>query len=297
MSPTGYIAAQGSHVVKLISPDGRFLFQTNFKESVLFKKYEEELNIFEISLSKVVYLNENDGFFLATGYETERTPSSDGPNTCSLLFYVKNGQPKLCAQYWDKFTVPFIGIAGATVQAGHEYLGKLYHDIVEENKVVYSHTGYDKTTGEDGFAFTLKVYNFTTDEIFEITLPYNPVAIPDSVIEKGLSPHGYSFTDQSFRPFAEDMRKRLREVKYLPPVRDIIADGKNVFVVTYDSDYSNQYPAFVVNIETGDQGAMVIFPEPPAEIKGGYAYSKSINNDGFPVIKKYRIDPAVYRER
>jgi len=73
----------------------------------------------------------------------------------------------------------------------------------------------------------------------------------------------------------------------------MLIDGNFVFVMLMTSDFEPQIPYDVLDLESGEFVASVDFSNFRL-IKNGYLYQIGPDEEGFAVIKRYKIDPAVY---
>ncbi|KPK96409.1 hypothetical protein AMJ80_00015 [bacterium SM23_31] len=100
----------------------------------------------------------------------------------------------------------------------------------------------------------------------------------------------------------KDAKKRKYE--YFYPLYELLADGETVFLFLKDSYNQSRYEfkegvevkylAEVLDAGTGEFLRSVYFPFIPAVIKNGYAYKRARSEESFSIIRKYKIDQAVY---
>ncbi|MFC1554916.1 hypothetical protein ACFL7D_09795, partial [candidate division KSB1 bacterium] len=67
-----------------------------------------------------------------------------------------------------------------------------------------------------------------------------------------------------------------------------------IFVFTFQKDNDLGIFTDVINADSGKHISSAYFPFIPKAIKNGYTYKTGKNTEGFYVIQKYRIHPAVY---
>ena len=93
----------------------------------------------------------------------------------------------------------------------------------------------------------------------------------------------------------EQYADAMRQQKYRREIDMLRADGRYVYIF-----HSADAPNEEIRTDIFDMRAErflppVRFPFLPLKIVNGYAYGESYDEDGFYMLKKYRIDPKVYR--
>ena len=200
-------------------------------------------------------------------------------------------------------------------ESGFEYetrlkiYGEIFYELLSNRKVVSIHTGTDRFEENDNWHYELRVNDLRTDERQVIQVPYIPVTFPDSVINKQLllSPGLSDDLRQNRIASHEKRRQVLVETRYYPPLRKLVTDQTFVFAFSFLHISEKGYLADVIDSESGKVISKVYFPMIPQIIKNGYAYQtvlprlsrggmefSNANPGEYPVIEKYRIDPAVY---
>jgi len=96
---------------------------------------------------------------------------------------------------------------------------------------------------------------------------------------------------------AKNLNKRLSEIikstKYYLPIIDIRTDGDYIFIFTDKKNDLGHTLVKVFNAATKSQSSAAYFPLLPV-IRNGYVYSLGKNEEGFYIVEKYKLDPAVY---
>jgi len=64
----------------------------------------------------------------------------------------------------------------------------------------------------------------------------------------------------------------------------------NPILINEDEEHSVD----VIDLDSGTHISTAIFPFSLREIKNGYGYRVTTNEEGFEIIEKYKIHPAVY---
>ena len=170
--------------------------------------------------------------------------------------------------------------------------GEVLWCVPNKDKIFYFHTDHDVSYENDIHRYRLNVFRFADYSYEHYDYEYIPVGIPDSILakEKNL------FDSDIYGTGKNTILKAINDTKYYPPLKKLYTDRNMIFAVTFYQNDKGEYLTDVIDAETGEKIQSVYFyisPLPHA-IKNGYAYMIGLNDDGFFVIKKYRIDPAVY---
>ena len=210
------------------------------------------------------------------------------------LFYEKDGQVTTIAKYVRKSD-----IESSTRD------GELLKALLPGRKFVYIHTGEHRSFENSSWYYTLNIYNLRTHTTETIKKSYIPVAIPDSVIYRktNIRPDSPESFKELFKKIDNERSEDLKEIGVYPPLQTIITDGNYIFAITNEIV---RYKGLVVDVFDsiiGEYLCSVYFPaykfisQPQFfTIKNGVVYIIDYNSEGFLVIKKYRIDPAVYEK-
>ena len=303
IGPSGLIAAGSGSNYNLYSSDNVFITKHVFRNSRIFNKLQEEEKL-RFSPGKIIPLNES--YRILGGSSNSISGDVTTPlQRKNLLVNINDDSVSVVANY---------NVSNRTGGAGgimnHPYLGDFHWDYLSNNRLVYTHTGYDKTIDEVESSYTLFLIGLDDSEKLEISIPYQPVEIPDSLFEKndlsGIMGTGVSIiipyitADIQGRvsfdsgDILDRVKDDLREAKYLPPISALLTDREFIFLFIYHPDFPGQVVAQVVESITGRHISTVLFPAKPSVIRNGYAYVLKTGRDIFPVVEKYKIDPAVY---
>jgi len=163
-------------------------------------------------------------------------------------------------------------------------------------KVVYSNTGIHRFVKNKRHYYTIYVYDIKSETQIEILREYTPMAIPDSVIYRTLKfPDNYPENLKERRKNEEKIRiKKLKKLKVYAPLQFIMTDKNFIFAFTYEYVKDKGTVVDIFDSETGEYISSSYFPFKPSLIKNGYAYEPGINEEGFTVVEKYKVSPAVY---
>ena len=296
IGPTGLIAAGSGSNYNLYSPDNEFIAKYVFRNSRIFNTMQEEDNL-RFSPREIIPLDDSNRLLRGSGNFLS------GDATTTPL------RKDLLVQLSDE-TVTIVAIYDVTNQTGdtrvrmnHPYLGEFHWGYLTNNSVVYTHTGYDKTIDEFESSYTLSVVDLDNTGKHEISIPYEPVEIPDSLFEKtdlgdilgvGGTVRISGVVLVSSGGLLDQIKDDLRKAKYLPAISNLLTDRKYIFSFIFHKDFPGQEVAQVFDSETLEHISTVVFPAKPNVIKNGYAYIIATNDEGFFVVNKYKIDPAVY---
>ena len=297
ITETGYISARfdmRSISFNIYAPDYTFVDLINFQFSSLQEKLMEENNWTGIIYGAHCYSPDEFlmGIYANEVSETERTAAVetiDGKAVSSINALVyQNGE-----------NIEYIYAIGYPIEKAsiNQERGRFHYDLLPDRRIVYTFAAVHKTFENGSWYYSLFVHDLKTLEKVEIKQPYTPVAIPDSVI--------YYEDEETRMIIWEDIRNRLlqeekertknlEELKFYTGIKDILTDGDIIFVFTFEYDKEKGHVVDVIDSRTGEFISSAYFPFEPQPIKNGYAYRIAKNEEGFYVIEKYKIDPAVY---
>jgi beta-lactamase regulating signal transducer with metallopeptidase domain len=293
--PEGYLTLRDINF-SLFSSDKDFIKRissTFFFNSDDIKK-SLEIEHFDPSMNKSVFLNESDILVSGNGWKNDQIIANTEIINYSILVLMKNNSPTTIAKYTTNNVVKGRTKTGWS-RVSHRYISEFYWDVLPDQKVVYTHTGYDKKTSDTENSYILHITDLNSLVSTELEIQYTPAVIPDSVIDKAILPWGNEIHYEDKKPYADDLRRKLKAAKYLPPVKKIIADGNYIFVFIYQNDHPGMDEAHLIDANKKELLSTVLFPSMPKIIKNGYAYYFGKNEDGFTVVEKYKIASNFYR--
>jgi len=295
---TGYISAVSDErylSYNIYAPDFTFVDLINFQFSSMHEKLMKENNWTDISY-RYAYCYSPDEFLMRIYAneipESERTvtvETIDGKTVSSIIALVyKNGE-----------NIKNIYAMGYPVEKANinPERGRFHFDLLPGRRVVYTFAAVHKTFENGSWYYSLFVHDLKTLEKVEIKKPYTPVAIPDSVIyykDDEIPKISFERTRNRLLEEEKERTKMLEELKYYAGVKDLLTDGDFIFVFTFEFNEENEQVVEVINSRTGELISSAYFPFEPQIIKNGYAYKIGKNEEGFYVIEKYKINPAVY---
>jgi hypothetical protein len=160
---------------------------------------------------------------------------------------------------------------------------------LNSRKVAYVDPYHDVKHSGDKHYYYIGIFDLESDSLFKIEHEFDPVAFPDSV--------RYPATTSN-NPAAQARNKRrenfLSDVKYCAPVNRITIDGDIIYAFLNKYDKKKGWLTDVFDGGKGRYLNSAWFPFVARKIFDGYAYRIENNEEGFRVVNKYRINPAVY---
>jgi len=188
--------------------------------------------------------------------------------------------------------------------------GQFLYTLLKDRKFLYIQTVENRLVENEKWLYALQVLNLQDSVLSVIKVPYAPVFIPDSVINRGKKiPENTPENLLSYQ-LAQNRTRRdmLREIKVYPPLQALLTDGNIIFAFTFVSEPGKGNLADVIDGSTGSFICKAYFSFIPNVIKNGYAYKVITpdvvksglllkpreGEDPVPRIEKYRINPAVY---
>ena len=286
ISPTGYLTVSENVGWTIFSPEYKFIKNVRIKRDQRYKNlvWEKGWEGLMFSQRKVYSFDENRHVFGAIVQ-----------NKIYPLIYEDKDTLIVIAEYED--TRKFILLNG-----------DLFWAVPSSDKIYYTHTDYDRSKESGSYKYVLNVFNYADYSKEHFVYEYYPVVIPDSLIDREKKRH--DDWDKAVRDQALDLIDKL---KYHPPLQKLYADKNLIFAVTFYKNDKGEYLTDVIDAESGEkiksvffsmlpnakyltETELVFFSMLPGVIKNGCAYMLGYNEEGFRVIRKYRIDPAVYEK-
>lgn len=292
IAPSGYLAVVGSFYAHFFRPDHEFIEKMNLRANPritnLLRKSGLKLNRHRY----IAAINETDRLMM---FETQKMGSQNSDHYEDFIVLTRPDTMITIAQYkkTDAITIP-----NGKMGSFNQLLGKLYYDLLPENRVMYTHTGYDTKTNEQVPTYTLHIQSMETHEKTEITINYAPLEItedPAAQFKEMISAEGISKeAEKDIKDMIESVERRFKNVSYKPPLQGILTDGMFVFAFTFRVNENNEILTHIINAQTKIHLSTGYFPFIPQVIKNGYAYRTNTNKEGFYIVEKYKIDTAVY---
>ena len=314
ITETGYMSVKvsGANIIQkynMYAPGYNFIEQKNFQYSDVQEKIYEETARDRIQFRAIYCYSPEEFLFMIRGsnypasvVNIEETGGAGGRSEKLIDALV----------YQDNQTLQNVLIVENPDRTEDGILirpeeGIVHYGLLQDRRIVYTHAAKYKSFENNTYYYSLFVYDMNTLQKTEIKQPYTQVTIPDSVIYfvdessqaeidelKRIGFEAAKRLENSLKKLQKDRTQRLKEVKYYPGVNDLLTDGDVIFVFTHERSDKNGQVVHFIDSMTGKRISSVYFPFIPEVIKNGYAYIRNLNEDGFYVVEKYKIDPAVY---
>lgn len=292
IAPTGYIMVTDSRYYSIFYPDNKFLEKRMFRFSEIYTKLEIEHNIYP-GLYRNFML---DNTFIAINdtdiIVSEATSSKEYVDASDILYDVlvyKNGdEVNILAKYESLNSFRIITPKESRLSSTGD-LGEFHFAVLPEGMIAYTNTGYDIHIDKKEGRYIIHLISLYERKKFELSHTYILQEIPDSVIDE---PLGFT-TLPGWEAFEKILRKRLKKAKYLPPLKKLLADGNYLFAFTRATK-EEETLVDIFDAGAGKYIGSAYFPFIPRVIKNGCAYKLGLDEEGFYIVEKYKINPAVY---
>ena len=286
------------HFYNLFAPDYTFLERKKFEDNPLLREYlkNNNINLEDLKkISNVFPLNDTEKVYEVA--IENRKPGSDFKYYAEILYEKADT------------IVPLLrtGLHYSPGSVSTRFLlGELQWKLLPGRRIVYINTDEDTynkgiwlscSSKITGAQYTIHVLSINDGKDVQITHPFTVIEFP----ERFTQPHEYEGMPEELKR-QEKLRARLFKVKkYYPSVFRLKIDRNYAFVFPFhEKDRKGEFETLterqvdIFDLGAGEYLKTVNFPFVPAVIRNGYAYQRSLNEAGFPVIRKYKIDPAVY---
>jgi len=171
--------------------------------------------------------------------------------------------------------------------------------LLPGNRIFYCQNNEYEYNEKTGWEYTFHIVSLDNFEDKTLTHKFEPVPYSKSFLESVVSHNLKRFGKEAEKEMKK-IQKALKENKYWPPVQWVMFDRNYVFIIL-----NNDYEKGNNLIEVYDTDADVFVSsfyapwgnfddQQPNIINNGYAYNLETDEDGFYVICKYKINPAVY---
>lgn len=264
----------------IYSPDFKFLNSVRWSNDQLFNNYLNKNNFrFRITTPYTVKVHSINDSERIISLMTSNISLEDKFPYYDVLFYEYPDSLIEIAQY---------NIKVANLSLSAPFSGSLLWDVTFDNKVIYTHSGFDIKKDRDDFYYLLNIFSLEDFSKSQIIHKYIPVEI--TADEK----------ERYYKKKYEDTREGrihldiLKDTKFHPPLLNLIADRNFIFVFVHQDKEAENVLVDVFDIKDMKHLSSAYFHFSPEDIKNGYAYRETENEEGFYIIEKYKIDPAVY---
>ena len=278
IGPAGYLTVDAgilSGYYNFYSPDYVFKEKIRLRSMQKYKNLKNEKKFSSFECRKVISLSEKQRIVICDGSEEY----SDNPYRRIELLIYENGEDLIeLAQYRDISIYSYPGEFYPRVS----FQGDFYWDIISDNRIIFTHTYYDKSVDSKSPAYVFHIISLENFKKSQLSHPYTPVEIPLKI--------------KKMRYYTKEIEKILKKTKYYPPLQELYTDRNLIFAFTYLQNDEGEFLVDVFNADTGEHINSAYFPFVPEIIKNGYAYKFNDwrKNIEFPLIEKYKINPIVY---
>lgn len=272
ISPTGYLTVSENVGFSIFSPEYRFIKSVR----VMMKKRYSELvkregwpggRLSKMIMRDVHSFDENSHVYQC--------------NYVNLTLIYENKDSLYIIEDYE----PTDLIKGEGFSASLRFKGDVLWVIPNKDKIFYLHTDHDSYHEDDVYKYRLNVFHFADYSYEQYDYKYYPVSIPDSILTK---------EKKRYDEYPRTVLKAIGDTKYYPSLKKLYTDRNLIFAVTFYQNDAGEYLTDVLDAGTGEKIQSVYFSFLPHAIRNGYALLIASNYEGFAVIKKYKIDPAVY---
>jgi len=173
--------------------------------------------------------------------------------------------------------------------------------LLPNEKLLYYTSSEDSIVTEDEAYYIFHIVSLSTGERFEYKQIYKPTPYPDSEVLEQFFKDGYGNNYKALKNTVEEQIEYCKKRKYIPSLCWITIDGSYVFAFQKKQYRSNKifqikknYDVDIFDMSTVEFIGTIQFTELYKSIKDGYMYKTGKDEYGFPIIEKYKINPAVY---
>jgi hypothetical protein len=269
ISDNDYIAITDRNMyINLFAPDFTFISKTRISGNERLSDLLNEANYSDgdgggyLKLERYIALDASKSLI---EIETRNKDIQADYNVYSMLIYDNGEDAKTLVHTLSPRTKGSAsgGSGGSTLR------GVFRWAILDGEKIAYINTDDDVRDGQDNSTYTMHIISFSDREEATIIQRFIPSEIPKEI---GTNQYG----------------------KYQPSIRGIYADKGVIFVILRKRDREK---GSLIDIFDADKAKYInsAYFKKGGSIFGGYLYSRGSNEDGFPVVEKYKINPAVYR--
>ncbi|KPK87208.1 hypothetical protein AMJ80_12265 [bacterium SM23_31] len=283
--------------ISLFSPEHKLIAKRSIENNEIFKSIRDS---YKLERDPELYaLGENEFILMGNDVQEENNPQDDV--YYEYLFHLNQGDVNLITKQRNVFT--FISIIGnAFSRGGTGFTGRLNYTILPNRRLLYSHAAHDASVENGIGTAVLHIVSLDTGEMNDIQFTYEPREITDSEIEiyDYMGESKSVIMQHNSEILARKIKSALQEAGYHAPFHSIISDRNFVFLIynklfLKDNQFlRNGYLIYCIDTIKQKQVSSFLLEELPDFIYNGYLYNIGESTEGFAVIEKYKIDPAVY---
>jgi len=179
-------------------------------------------------------------------------------------------------------------------------LGLVFWNILPVNKIIYIDNNEDVYYNEKEGEYTINIVSIYGQRYKKIKRRFIPKKISESAIEsvddriRNIFPGGKGL---NFEIFRRKVINKYKEKQYYPAVQGIIIDNNFVFIELGHFDEKQNILTDIYDLDTDTFVGSLYLPMEISTancINNGYSYDIGLDEEGFYVVKKYKLQPAVY---
>lgn len=281
ITETGYLTVKNDFDnYNLYAPDYTFIESKSLIRTDFIRKMREEHNLTGLRITSIYAYSPEEIIMSANAMMV------DDDLSYWVIIHQKSGNTNLVAHYEDKSVVD----SNPRWSPMIEY-GELQMAFLPGRKIVYANTGEDKTFENEMWYYHIYIYDLETGEQSEIKREYIPMTLPDSVIYKKTSMYRGPLRGEDFLKMQSN---KYKEIGVYGTFRELMTDGNYIFAIKFETYKDKGLVTDILDASSGEYLHTVYFPFIPDVIHDWYAYRIKQGPTIFPVVEKYKLDPAVY---
>lgn len=287
VSPTGFISVSGDIRDTWFNVyDRQYKFLDRYHKNM----YNPSGGYSTATPIKIIVLDEREYIGLnISGYRQENF----GYASESLNYYKGDTVTEIAV--YDKISSIYKGTSSGTVN----FAGTFFWDIMPDRTIVYTHSRFDADITDEIGYYVIHFYNLDTGERSSIRHAFEPVPIvatkPPDIPGRRRSPLEERLGYDRMQLVYE--RRVIMAEKYIyhEPLWSLIVDGKTGYVFINQVPLNAENPLIdIFDLENQNYLRTVTLSLKRWYIKNGFVYTIGQSAEGFDVIEKYKINPAVY---
>ena len=288
IGPSGYLTVKD--VLQYLVFDGDFNYKRSIHrtKNVELANFIRSNNLTRLSLKKSYSISDSQFLIHLEGHDTNIKNEYPGYDFLlhldeeSVVELISYNQKDVKRFGTEIFPLPFEG-------------GSFLYDIVDDKRFVYTRTDIDQELREERHYYILRLSSWIDDSESILKKEYRPIEISDERkdSQKRLFIR-FSQNSPDLKSSIDKIIDGIDDKKYWAPLRSLKTDGKYIFVFTRSQNSNEEILADIFNANTEEYISSAYFAFIPMVIKNEHAYRITKNEDGFAVVEKYKIDPAVY---
>ena len=290
ISPKGYITHHRSTssttgIYNIFGSDYSLLESKNYLNIPKYNELKNEFEPDQIYIYSMVALDESRIIYRISGFDSKN-------NMFNFIIYAKS----------NKDVSIISRIIEPRLSKSDPDMGFYRWALLPDETIILTCSVTDVVFNEHESVYSINLISLETEETCVIKHPFTPEEFPQDVREKTIERFKKQMESLKDNPqFLPMMQKNYEQIKkvfsgitYKTPIKNLLTDGHYIFVFTTRKNDDGEIFMDVFDAQKKQYIASAWFPFIPKVIKNGYAYIIAENDEGFEIIEKYKIDPAVY---